>query len=175
MEPCPRQERAMASILARFAEVLLTSPTAHLLSVFCFRSASIPMKSSIFSKRLLALASTAVLCCAAVMTATAQNAALGNISGVVRDSAGAVIPNATVVVTNTATGASRTVTTNGDGYYSATFLQPGVYEVILGGGSLRQGGSEERQRHRGDQRERRCDASQCKCLYGCDGLGPRLP
>jgi hypothetical protein len=72
------------------------------------------MNSSNFTKRLLALASTAVLLCASVMPATAQNAALGNISGVVRDSAGAVIPNATVVVTNTATGASRTVTTNGE-------------------------------------------------------------
>jgi hypothetical protein len=94
------------------------------------------MKFIIESKRLLALASTALLLCALVMPGTAQNAALGNISGVVRDSAGAVIPNATVVVTNTATGASRTVTTNGEGYYSATFLQPGVYEVILGGGSF---------------------------------------
>jgi hypothetical protein len=93
------------------------------------------MTYSICTKRLLALASAALLFCAAVSQSPAQNAALGNISGVVRDAAGAVIPDATIVVTNTGTGASRTVTTNSEGYYSATFLQPGVYEVILGGGS----------------------------------------
>jgi alkyl hydroperoxide reductase subunit AhpF len=94
------------------------------------------MSFSIRSKRLLALASSALLFSLAVFPANAQNAALGNISGVVRDASGAVIPNATVIVTNTGTGASRTITTNSDGYYSATFLQPGVYEVILGGGSF---------------------------------------
>ena len=41
---------------------------------------------------------------------------------------GAVVQNATVVVTNNGTGSSRTITTNSEGYYSATFLQPGIYE-----------------------------------------------
>jgi len=88
------------------------------------------------SKRLYALASTALLIFAMVLPSHAQNAALGNIAGDVRDTAGAVIPGATVVITNVGTGASRTVTTNGEGHYAATFLQPGQYEVILGGGSF---------------------------------------
>ncbi|NYF79217.1 TonB-dependent receptor [Granulicella arctica] len=88
------------------------------------------------SKRLYMFASTALLAFAAVLPSHAQNAALGNIAGDVRDTAGAVIPGATVVITNVGTGASRTITTNGEGHYAATFLQPGQYEVILGGGSF---------------------------------------
>ena len=37
---------------------------------------------------------------------------------------------------DTDTGVSRTVTTNAAGSYTATFLQPGHYEVILGGGGF---------------------------------------
>ncbi|MCU1322069.1 MAG: hypothetical protein JWM43_1718 [Acidobacteriaceae bacterium] len=72
----------------------------------------------------------------AIIPASAQNAALGNLAGTVRDTQGAIIPNVTVVVTNLGTGAVRNLTTNGDGYYSADFLQPGQYEVVLGGGSF---------------------------------------
>ncbi len=67
--------------------------------------------------------------------AGAQDAALGNIAGVVRDTTGAVIPNAPVVVTDKETGASRTVMTDSAGHYAATFLQPGHYQVVIGGGA----------------------------------------
>jgi hypothetical protein len=88
------------------------------------------------SFRLLTFAASALLLASTALPASAQNAALGNIAGTVRDAQGAVIPNVEVVVTNTGTGASRTLTTNSDGYYSADFLQPGQYEVVLGGGSF---------------------------------------
>ena len=90
-----------------------------------------------FAKRHLALAALAFLTLsAATIPASAQNAALGNIAGIVRDNSGAVVPGATVVVTNPGTGASRTLTTDGEGHYAATFLQPGQYEVVLGGGTF---------------------------------------
>lgn len=63
----------------------------------------------------------------------AQSAALGGIGGVVRDSTGAVVAGATVVVSNPATGFSRTLATDGEGHYELKFLQPGTYEVLLGG------------------------------------------
>ena len=66
----------------------------------------------------------------------AQNAALGSISGTVRDSSGALVPGATITINNTGTGASRTLTADSEGYYTAGFLQPGKYEVIAGGGSF---------------------------------------
>src|ERR1700677_3481956 len=66
-----------------------------------------------------------------------QTAGTGTITGVVTDTSGAAIPNATVVITNTDTGVSRTIQTNSDGSYTATFLQPGHYEAVLGGGAFR--------------------------------------
>ena len=67
-------------------------------------------------------------------SAAAQTAALGGITGIVRDKSGSVVSGATVVVTNTGTGASRTLKTDSEGHYAASFLQPGLYEVVLGGG-----------------------------------------
>ena len=88
-----------------------------------------------FSKRLSALALAAVLI-APALPSFAQDAALANITGTVKDSTGAVVSGATVVVRNTGTGSERTLTTNQNGSYTATFLQPGSYEVILGGGGF---------------------------------------
>jgi iron complex outermembrane receptor protein len=52
----------------------------------------------------------------------------GRISGVVRDTLGAVVPGATVTVTNQATNAAQTATSTGDGTYSVS-LAPGAYTV----------------------------------------------
>src|SRR4030088_205077 len=53
------------------------------------------------------------------------------LSGVVTDSSGAAIPNATVSIKNEGTQEIREVTTNGDGIYSAPNLLPGLYEVSV--------------------------------------------
>ena len=57
-----------------------------------------------------------------------ESAADGRISGVVRDTTGAALPGATVTITNQATNTAQTVTTAGDGSFSAN-LPPGVYSV----------------------------------------------
>ena len=49
----------------------------------------------------------------------------GSITGNVQDSAGAMIPNSTVVVTNQATQETRTTTTNSAGEYHIVNLAPG--------------------------------------------------
>ena len=49
--------------------------------------------------------------------------------GQVLDPQGAAIPNATVMVTNPATGAVRTVVTGADGSYQAPQLNPGTYKI----------------------------------------------
>lgn len=67
--------------------------------------------------------------------ALSQSAALGSIAGVVRDNSGSIIPGATVAITNIETGATRTLVTDSEGHYEAQFLQPGQYEVKLGGNS----------------------------------------
>ena len=89
-----------------------------------------------FSRKSYLLFATGLIAVSAVFSAGAQTAALGNIAGVVRDSSGAVVPGVSVTITDTLTGASRTITTDSEGHYAATFLQPGIYEVILGGGSF---------------------------------------
>lgn len=53
----------------------------------------------------------------------------GAIVGVVTDSAGAVVPGATVTVTNLGNKTVQTVTTNGEGVYEVPFLVPATYEV----------------------------------------------
>ena len=49
--------------------------------------------------------------------------------GTVRDTSGAIVPGVTVVLTNEATGVSRTVTTGPAGTYIFTTLQPGRYRL----------------------------------------------
>ena len=53
----------------------------------------------------------------------------GRISGTVTDSTGAVVPNASITVTDPATNFSRTVTTDENGFYTATNLPVGTYSV----------------------------------------------
>jgi hypothetical protein len=53
----------------------------------------------------------------------------GSILGYVRDKSGAVLPNANVTATETATGYSRTVATDSSGQYSILALPPGRYRL----------------------------------------------
>ena len=53
----------------------------------------------------------------------------GTITGTVTDSSGAVIPGATVTITDKATNTSRNATANAAGLFSAPSLAPGDYEV----------------------------------------------
>ena len=59
----------------------------------------------------------------------AQAGATGTILGTVTDSTGAIMPNAVVVVTNTATNAKVRMTTSSSGDYQASSLNPGTYSV----------------------------------------------
>ena len=53
------------------------------------------------------------------------------ITGRVADSTGAVIPGAKVIVTNTDTGVTQVITSNGEGYYTAPLLTRGTYSVTV--------------------------------------------
>src|SRR3984957_10646875 len=94
------------------------------------------MKFNLSCKSLLAQAAAAFLLVTAALPLAAQTSGVGNINGTVTDSSGAAVPNAAVIVRDTDTGISRALTTNADGSYSATFLQPGHYEIVLGGGGF---------------------------------------
>src|SRR6202045_2628459 len=51
------------------------------------------------------------------------------LTGTVKDSSGAVIPNAQVAITDVATGVTRNVSTGSAGLYTAPNLLPGTYEI----------------------------------------------
>jgi hypothetical protein len=64
-------------------------------------------------------------------TVMAQIGGNGSIQGLVTDPGGAVIPGATVVVTNTATGVETSKQTNAAGVYVIAPLPPGEYKVVV--------------------------------------------
>ena len=70
----------------------------------------------------------AVLLIAGTTTAFAQNTG-ATLQGTITDEQGAVMPGATVVVANIETGWTRDVVTDERGWYRATALTPGNYEV----------------------------------------------
>ncbi len=73
----------------------------------------------------VALFAAIVILCAA--NAFAQFSA--TVQGTVKDATGAVVPNATILVTNTETGVSTTLVSNGSGQYRANSLSPGRYSL----------------------------------------------
>lgn len=58
-----------------------------------------------------------------------SQASSGSITGVVSDSNGAVVPNASVTLTSKANGSTSTTSSSGDGVYRFVLLQPGSYTV----------------------------------------------
>ena len=71
----------------------------------------------------------AIVLCIFAVPASGQEVR-GNISGTVKD-AGGVVPGAAVQITNTDTGISQRLITNGSGYFEAPLLQPGNYQVTV--------------------------------------------
>ncbi len=58
-----------------------------------------------------------------------QGTTLGSLVGNVTDPSGAAVPGAKVLVKNTQTGVPRELSTNGDGFFQALSLIPGIYSV----------------------------------------------
>src|SRR6266571_2809372 len=55
----------------------------------------------------------------------------GVITGTITDPTGAVVPNATVTITNAGTGISQSATTGGDGSYRFSLVPPGTYTIEI--------------------------------------------
>ncbi|MGE0404815.1 MAG: carboxypeptidase regulatory-like domain-containing protein [Candidatus Korobacteraceae bacterium] len=67
--------------------------------------------------------------CLFAVAAGAQSVTDQQISGTVLDASGAALPNATVTITNEGTGATRSTTSNAEGFYVVTNLPVGTYTV----------------------------------------------
>src|SRR5256714_1832699 len=89
------------------------------------------------TKRWLPTAYRFLLACAFALTlgagaAIAQaDSTTANLSGFVRDPAGAVVPGATVTARNAEKNVVRTATSNDEGFYQLVRLPPGTYEVSV--------------------------------------------
>ena len=57
--------------------------------------------------------------------------AAGTIQGTITDAKGGAIPNAPVTLTNLGTNTSKTILTDGSGFYSAGSLVPGQYSISV--------------------------------------------
>lgn len=84
-----------------------------------------------------------LLICIVFASAIYGQVVSGTIAGTVTDQAGAVVPDARVVLVNQGTSFTRTVTTNADGQYSAPSIPTGAYTITVehpGFQRLRRGG-----------------------------------
>lgn len=87
---------------------------------------------NIYFKQMLRNGLTALALCFCFSGLTiAQEETSATITGQVTDSTGAVVTNATVVVTNNDTKIQRSVQTNEDGVYSVFPLNPGTYTISV--------------------------------------------
>lgn len=79
----------------------------------------------------------AILCLVAVSTVQAQTLTTGDITGVVKDQSGALVPNATVTLKSTDTGQVQTANPNQSGEYRFTTLPSGHYQLSAAAPGLR--------------------------------------
>lgn len=73
----------------------------------------------------------------AATTTRAQSIVTGAVSGTITDPSGAVVPNATVTLTNIATSEVQPATTNANGVYLLPLLKPGDYSIKVVGAGFR--------------------------------------
>jgi Carboxypeptidase regulatory-like domain/TonB-dependent Receptor Plug Domain len=81
--------------------------------------------------RLVSFAGAVVFILITLSAALLAQVTSGTISGTVTDNTGAVVSNASVTVTNPATGLARQVTTGNGGEFAVTNLQPGTYTITV--------------------------------------------
>ncbi len=79
------------------------------------------------------LACAVALACLTSASAFAQST-YATLTGTVTDVTGAVVPNATVTVTNEATGLKRSVKADASGEFRVINLDPGTYTILFNGG-----------------------------------------
>src|SRR4051794_30029716 len=74
---------------------------------------------------------SALIISSALTTFAQSQASTGQIAGIVRDPAGAVVSGATVSVSNVNTGFGQKSSTEGDGLFRFFLLPPGEYRLTV--------------------------------------------
>src|ERR1700749_15913 len=83
-----------------------------------------------FASRCFPIFAVILLVAFAAVSASGQTI-FGRISGIVTDSSGAVLPNATVKIRNNATNLERSTVTDGEGFYTVTNLPVGSFTISV--------------------------------------------
>ncbi len=78
-----------------------------------------------------------LICLLLSASAWSQASYSAQIRGVIKDQNGALVPNATIIITNVATGISATAHTDDRGQYILTGLRPAVYTIKADAASFR--------------------------------------
>ena len=81
------------------------------------------------------LSAALALLFAALPASVLAQAEQGRVSGIVRDSSGAFVAEARVLVTSEKTGEQRTSTTNSQGYFVISALRPSIYTIKVDKGA----------------------------------------
>src|SRR5258708_33909352 len=87
----------------------------------------LPSSTSLFSPKLDQLYPLTLLLLTVCVPRSFAQAVFGSVIGTVTDPTGAVVPNATIVVTDVSKGTTETVQSNGSGNDSASRLLPDTY------------------------------------------------
>jgi len=73
----------------------------------------------------------AMVCVLAGASGLAQSATDGAIGGTVKDKTGSFVANSTITIVSNGTNATQTATSNAEGFFRVTHLQPGLYTVTI--------------------------------------------
>jgi outer membrane receptor protein involved in Fe transport len=87
------------------------------------------MKASRLSKSRCPIAGALILLAGLFLPSTRGQQSTASLNGTIRDSSGAVVPDARVVLTSIDTNIVRTATTSSSGIYSVVNIAPGAYQV----------------------------------------------
>jgi hypothetical protein len=89
------------------------------------------MRSNRIRLGFVSLALFILALCMSSVVLNAQSSTQGSIAGTVSDPSGAVVPGASVAITNNGTNAQFKETTDSSGYFNAPLLEPGTYKVVI--------------------------------------------
>src|SRR6266404_72772 len=84
-----------------------------------------------YARRTFSFLMAALLSAVFAIPAAAQSLVSGDVTGIVSDPSGAIVPNVTTTLKNNGTGQTQTTTTNASGVYRFSFVEPGVYTVTV--------------------------------------------
>jgi hypothetical protein len=84
-----------------------------------------------YARRMLSFLMAALLAAVFAIPAAAQSLVSGDVTGIVSDPSGAIVPKVTITLKNNGTGQIQTTTTNASGVYRFSLVEPGVYTVTV--------------------------------------------